>query len=142
MTMHPKKFARDAGYTLMELLVVLAIMAFVAAAAMPLLSASRPGLLARSAVHAVAQDLAAARRDAIAQATQTRVVFAPGGYEVLPGGPSRRLPKGIAVRLRGAAEIDFFPDGSSNGGVVDVASANAHHSVVAHWPSGRITVDE
>jgi prepilin-type N-terminal cleavage/methylation domain-containing protein len=132
----------EAGYTLMEFLVVLTIMALVAVAAVPMLSASRPGLLAKSAAHAVAQDLAAARRDAITRGAETRVVFAAGRYDVLPGGPSRALPNDIAVRLRGAAEIDFFADGSSNGGIIDVASAHARHSVVTHWPSGRITLDE
>lgn len=140
MTMGARK--QEAGYTLTELLVVLTIMALVAVAAVPMLSASRPGLLAKSAAHAVAQDLAAARRDAIARGEETRVVFTAGRYEVLPGGPSRALPKGIALRLRGAAEIDFFADGSSNGGIVEVASAHARHNVVTHWPSGRITLDE
>jgi len=133
---------RAAGYTLMELLVVLTIMGAIAVMAMPRLSAARPGLQAKSAAHAIARDLAAARQAAIAQAAETRVVFAAGRYTVLPGGLSRTLPGDIALRLRGRTEIDFFPDGSSNGGIVDVASAGAHRTIVTHWPSGRITLDE
>ncbi|HEY1629827.1 MAG TPA: GspH/FimT family pseudopilin [Rhizomicrobium sp.] len=131
-----------AGYTLMELLVVLTVMAIVAVIAMPRMSASRPGLQAKSVAHAIAQDLATARRAAITQAAETRVVFSSGRYAVLPGGPSRALPAGIALRLRGRGEIDFFADGSSNGGIVDVATAGAHRTIVTHWPSGRITLDD
>lgn len=131
---------KTTGYTLMELLVAVAIMALLAVVTMPRLSAGRPGLETKSAAQAVAEDLAAARRMAVLQDAQTRVVFTGRGYEVLPGGPTRTLPAGIA--LAGSREIDFFADGSTSGGAVRLSRANSHHVVVAHWPSGRIAIDE
>jgi general secretion pathway protein H len=136
----------EAGYTLMELLVVVAIMGFLAAAALPMLSASRPGFESKGAVRAMAEDLGAARQQAVTTGTETRVVLnaATRRYAVLPDGPVRVLPKDIAFQVRGASgnEIDFFADGSSSGGTVTVQSAGARHLVVAHWPSGRISIDE
>lgn len=131
---------KTTGYTLMELLVAVAIMALLAVVTMPRLSAGRPGLETKSAAQAVAEDLSAARRMAVLQGAETRVVFAGRGYEVLPSGPTRTLPVGIA--LAGSREIDFFADGSTSGGAVRLSRANSRHVVVAHWPSGRIAIDE
>ena len=131
---------REDGYTLMELLVVLAIMGFLSAAALPMLSAARPGFESQAAARAMAEDFGAARQEAVATGAETRIVFTAHRYATLPRGPARALPK--AVAFRAPSEIDFFPDGSSSGGIVTVTSAQARHRIVAHWPSGRITIDE
>ncbi len=132
---------REDGYTLTELLVVLAIMGLIAAAALPSMFSAQPGFESKAVARAMADDFAAARQLAVATNNETRIVFRPDRYRTLPQGPARLLP--TAVSLRAAqGEIDFFPDGSSSGGIVIVQSARARHRVVAHWPSGRITVDE
>lgn len=138
----------EAGYTLMEMLVVLAILGLLSAAALPVISAARPGLESRSAARAMARDFGAARQQAVLTGTETRIVLNPaaGRYSLLPAGPMRVMPKGIAFQFRSdhadGSEIDFFPDGSSSGGSVMVGSARARHVVMAHWPSGRISLDE
>ncbi len=135
-----------AGYTLVELLVVLAIMGFLAVAAVPLLSASRPGLDVRAAANAIAQDLRLTRQAAIDSGGGARLVLDPKAhrYVRLPGGKPCTLPKDIALAVTGPAqgEIDFYPDGSTSGGTVTVTAAHTKHRVTVRWPSGEIVLDD
>jgi general secretion pathway protein H len=136
---------REGGYTLLELLVVLAIIGLIASAALPMFAAMRPGLQAKSAARAIAEDLRTARQSAISSGEETRVVMngAANRYAILPHGAARVLPKQIAFRVQASGdEIDFFPDGSTSGGAVTVQSGTARHRIVVHWPSGRISLDE
>ncbi len=130
-----------AGYTLVELLVVLAIMGMLLAAAMPMLSTTRPGLEAKSAARALAQDLVAARQTAVDKGVAEHVTLNPmtGRYTVSPAGVQRVLPKGISIAGK---SIDFYPDGSTSGGIITVSGAHAVHRVSVRWPAGQVAVDE
>jgi general secretion pathway protein H len=133
-----------AGYTLVEMLTVLAIMGFLAAVAIPLLSTSHPGLDARATANALAQDLRATRQAAIDSGGEARLVLKARRYIRLPGGKLRTLPPGVAIAFTGPArdEIDFYPDGSTSGGTVTVFAAHARHRVTVRWPSGEIALDD
>ncbi len=104
----------SAGYTLTELLVVLAIMALVVALAPPLMGAARTGMQARWAAIALAGRLATAREAALDGGTTVAVT----------------LPSGQTVR--------FYPDGSATG-----MTARENFCTVAIAPlSGRVSVTD
>src|SRR5580704_14736597 len=65
----------DDGFTLVEMLVVLAIIGLLFLALPVLLSAGRPGLEAKAAARALAHDLMAARQKAIFENIETDVAL-------------------------------------------------------------------
>lgn len=140
------------GFTLLELLVVLAILSIVATVILPALFKSSVTELKASA-RAVAAGLRETRSFAITrhQATAftldvSEKTFATGGVR-----RSHTLPEEIGVSLytarselrdekRGA--IRFFPDGSSTGGRVTLAADDQSYVVDVGWLTGRIRILE
>jgi general secretion pathway protein H len=154
MERHPSRVGdrAEAGFTLVELLVVLAVIGLLIVAAPTLISAARPGLEARAAAQSLANDLREARGKAIATNNETKVIFdsADRSYMVDPGGRKLQLPAGLALTFQGRSadrspspsELIFFADGSSTGGRIRIASAKREHWIVAHALTGGVAVDE
>ncbi|HEY4943386.1 MAG TPA: GspH/FimT family pseudopilin [Rhizomicrobium sp.] len=138
--------AREAGFTLTELLVVLAIIGLLVAAVPVLLQSAMPGARALAAARGLAQDLRAARGRAVASGWGTAIRFDPERqiYLLEPGDRSRTLPNAIRFSLPPAKDrqIGFYPDGSSNGGTVFVGDGALRHRVSIDWLTGRVAVDE
>jgi general secretion pathway protein H len=125
-------FAR--GFSIAELLVVMALLGLAVAVAVPLVSRQLERASIRSAADRFASDLRAVRMIAVST-RRTQVVqldSVPGaGYSVpdARGGPPRRvaLPHGIQI-VAGPAAIAFRPDGSVSGGAETIFEAA--------WPGG------
>jgi general secretion pathway protein H len=142
----------ERGFTLLELLVVLAIIGLLLSAVPAILTAARPGIDARSEAIAIADELRAARSQAVASGRETRLTFDIGGarYGIDPGGRSRDLPQGMVVHFRGSrgevgassAAVRFFRDGTSTGGELLLTYQGHEHRILAHWLTGRVSVDE
>lgn len=135
------------GFTLLETLVVLLIVAL-AATALPRVSGAGQGGIVRAAAGDVAAGLREARLLARAEGRETRVVFDTGLGAVRPvRGPARPLPAGIRLAVEGAAAeadaegriaIRFDAEGGSTGGRVTLA-LGAHAAVVAvDWLTGHV----
>jgi general secretion pathway protein H len=135
-----------AGFTLVELLVVLAIIGLLIAAAPFLMRSAMPGARSLAAARTLAQDLRQTRGQAIASGNATAVRFdsTKQTYLLEPGDRSHTLPRTVRFSLpaRAAAQIGFYPDGSSNGGTVFVGEGALRHRVSIDWLTGRIAVDE
>ncbi len=137
----------EAGFTLVELLVVLAIIGLLVAAIPILLQSALPGTRSRAAARALAGDLRAARGNAVAGGGATSVRFdaAHQVYLIEPGDRRRTLPGGVPFVLvpgRAAAEIGFAADGSSTGGAILVGQETRKHRVAVDWLTGRVSIDE
>jgi general secretion pathway protein H len=141
----------EAGFTLIELTVCLALVAAVLAMASPLLSRIQAGWSLRGAAHEVADQMLRARGRAIDQGRPAEFAIDLGAG-TFTGGPGRpqHLPRGTAISLltvegeqlgRAAGAIRFFPDGSSTGGGVALAQGNDRVDVRVDWVTGRVTVE-
>ena len=97
------------GFTLIEMLVVLALIALVAALALPRLG-SPPSLTSQEQLRSALVILADARRAAIASGRAQ--ALDPAGL-----GPKARY----AAAIGSSARIIFYPDGSSSGGTLTLA---------------------
>lgn len=150
------------GFTVLELLVVLAIAALLVALVPPLVSAVVPGARLKVAARELAVDLRDARHRAIARNAVVGVTFRfdPPTYHV-DGAPERRAPAGVsfvvageesaqisaveAGRLGAAREaytLRFFPDGSSTGATIRVVGAEGGYTVDVGWLMGRVRYSE
>jgi len=140
------------GYTLVELLVVLAIMGLLIAATPPLINALRPDVEATAAARMLVDDLRAARATAIASNRPSAIVLDAQlhSYQIMPSNISRAIPREVNIRVLDARGRDaggrsaffFYADGSSNGGSIELQAGKRHHIVTDHWLTGRVTIDE
>ncbi len=120
----------DAGFTLLELLVTLVLMAAIAAFALPRFAAERPPTLERQA-SAIAADLARLREAAIGTGTVQRV----SGSAL-----AAILPDGISLADAAPAEIVFLPNGMANGAVWRLAAAGRAYDLEVDWLTGGIAI--
>ena len=132
---------RDAGFTLVELLVVLAIIGMTLALAMPLLAGRTTGASLKAAVGEIRTALRGARSTAIAE--DRPVVFRgdpAGGFWLdrrhftLPAMSGGVAPR---VTLDGAAQIAFYPSGGSSGGRIRLAMGDAGRVITVDPLTGR-----
>ena len=143
---NPPLFRRTiAGFTLLEMLVVLAILALLSAVALPRLRLNE-GARLRATAHALIVDLRLCRDEAIRRGSPTRLVVTENGYRLLPSGRAKALPGGIELvatpvpdMLVGDATdaIRFFPDGTSTGGAFVLQQGTAQFHIVVRGIDGR-----
>ena len=139
------------GVTLLELLIVIALMAIVAGFVIPRFG----GPVSTSELRASARQLAAglrlARSEAVSERRETFLVLDVAGkrFKVDRDPQEHSLPSRIELQLFTAQKdlvsanvgsIRFFPDGGSNGGRITVASGARKFDVDVDWLTGRVAI--
>lgn len=141
------------GFTLVELLVVLAIGGLLLAVTPPLITAALPGVELKAAARRTAGALRQTREIAIGSGKDAAWLLdiESGRYRVGEDQRAGRLPDGIDVKLVAAREemrndrlgaIRFYPDGTSSGGRVILMRGDTGYQVGVNWLTGRILVAE
>ncbi len=138
-----------AGFTLIEILVVLAIVGVVLGVILGRGPARSRGLETRAAAGALAQTLRAARAAAIAGDHDVTVAIDPQRHEFAADrGDIKRVDTSIEMvvqppSLRGPGTsrlIRFSPDGSSTGGEVLLGNGKRRLDVSVEWLTGKVSV--
>lgn len=141
------------GYTLMEVLVTLAIIGMVLAAVPLMAGGSRPGAEIRAAAIEVASALRQTRGKAIAEFKSEVFILDTEGhtYRIGAAGPDNPLSEELALSLytarseledENAGRIRFFPDGSATGGRVTLARGERQYVVAVDWLTGLIELEQ
>lgn len=142
---------RQYGFTLIEVLVVLGIMALVMALVVPAISKTRGGSL-DDVARDVQSELRKARSGSVL-AQQSRAVFIDvngRGFWLESPAQRKTIPDSLTVsasvadseRRNGLAGIRFFPDGSSTGGFVRLSVGDSALRVEVDWLTGRVSINE
>ena len=139
----------DQGFTLIEMMVVLAIMGVLIGIAVSRGPVRSQGLQTRAAAGALAQALRTARAQAIARSQTVTVVIDPvRRLFTADGAPPQALAAGLGLEARppalpgpnGTKLIQFGPDGSATGGEVLLGSGRRRVAVEVEWLTGRVQV--
>jgi general secretion pathway protein H len=140
--------ARAAGFTLVEMLVCIAILVLLMAAFAPAFSGSRAKTRLATAAHALALSLRATRELALADGRPKSFALDLDRRTYRGGGGAQPLDPAVSVVIaaagadaRGGA-ILFFADGGSSGGVVHLSLEQKRLDVVVDWLTGRVSVTE
>jgi general secretion pathway protein H len=140
------------GFTLIEMLVVIAIVALIAAFTLPQFSGAQAKADMTSTAHRLAAGLRSTRNLAMAYGRSEAFsldiahgLFRAGTAVVQPVDKSIGLTLVTASRERidtAAGSIRFFADGSSTGGGIGLRAGARNALILVDWLTGRVSIVE
>jgi general secretion pathway protein H len=141
----------ERGFTLVELMVVLALLALAYGLAAPAFTRAVAGSELRGAARELALALNRARADAVVGGGPRRLTVDGLAGTYGTGLARHAIPFGMTISaavpeaLRSTAHvaaIDFFPDGGSTGGRVTLTTREGARAAVAvDWLTGRVRAE-
>ena len=138
------------GVSLVELLVVMAIVGMVATMSLPAVNRARSSVGFASDVRLLKAELHAARQSALSSRSPVvvKIILVTPGFT----GPGHQAPvylsyvDQVVVRAPvgedGEGEIRFWPDGSSSGAEILLKSATSSRLVTVDWLTGAVSSGE
>lgn len=138
------------GFSLVEMLLVVALIAAIGVLTATALSGGMDGIRLRAAAKEVAAQLRYTRAQAIATGQPQRFTIDPGAHAwTAPKQRSGEIPAQFGIVFTGAREtqpargvgaIVFFADGASTGGRVQLKAKNAAWNVDVKWLTGEVSL--
>src|SRR5438067_1984057 len=139
------------GVSLLELLIVLALIALVAGMVLPTFGNGVPTSELKSAARQLAAGLRIARSEAVSQKREAFLAVDLEGrrFKIDRDPREYSLPPRVGLKLFTAQSdivnektgaIRFFPDGGSNGGRITVAAGDRNFEVDVDWLTGRVAI--
>lgn len=136
------------GFSLLEVLLVVAILALASVLAAAAIRGGSPGLQLRSQAKEIAAQLRHTRAQAIATGQAQRFTLDPAAHAwTAPGDRDGEIPEDMSISFIGAREVQpregegaivFFPDGASTGGRVRLGLRSAAWDVDVAWLTGEV----
>jgi len=142
--------AQDGGFTLIEVLVVVAILAATAAILVSRGPARSPGLEARQAASQLTETMRLGRSRAIAADRPVPMVLDLATHRLTLDGVPRPAPAAsvglAAIMADGSvparqAVFVFAPDGSATGGSIVLGVGGRRIAITVDWLTGRVGVN-
>ncbi len=139
------------GFTLLELLVVMGLLALVFAVALPNMQGRIGSLEVKRAARDVASALRLAHSRAMSQSEEALFTLNATSREFTVSGRegAKTLPQHIDIKFLAArseqqgeetSSIRFYPDGSSTGGRLVLSSGATSLAVDVNWLTGRVKI--
>lgn len=148
---------KSAGFTVLELVVVIGVITVIAAISLPFIGGDGPS---NSELRGAARQLASAAKLARAEAISLRgetflvVDLESRRFKIEHLGKEHQLPEKVYLEIFTAQDdlvdettgsIRFFPDGGSNGGRITISAgedSERKYEVDVDWLTGRVKVIE
>ena len=140
--------ARQSGFTMVELLVAIAIVGLLMAVAVPGSVRFYQSMQYRQAVRDVLTTLGEARHQAMDKGQAQDVGFDPDELKIQYQEDLLQLPKGFELTVTTASEVNrenlgvvrFYPEGGSTGGDIDVVSPSGRGvRISVDWLMGSVS---
>jgi general secretion pathway protein H len=150
------------GFTLVELLVVLAIASVLATLVRPMFAAALPGTQLKADTRILQAELRAQRSSSIGSGQAVTVIFCETSGRYLTNSTKvTQIAGGTEMLVTGAAEsapgenspcesavddaefrVSFYPDGSSNGARIVLRRPTVAYAIDIDWLTGRTAMSE